>query len=116
MGQRLTVVEHKSARLVEVLVGVGRNYFFTKQSHETSSLEADSGTNRQRVGQVVLSRIDPAAGAGVGRRVGEMAGAVDRLRDLAHVDVRHEAYGAVFLDVQISLGQLETVLIPSAQG
>src|ERR1700730_5997842 len=103
----------KTAALVEVLVVVDRNDFGAEQRYETAGFKVHSRSERRRVGQVVLRRIDPLATDKRDVRVVRSSG--NRVRDLANVDVGHESNCSIALDVQVALRELESILIPGAE-
>ena len=113
MGQRLAQVKQQAAALVVVLVVVNRDNLGAEQRHETAGFEAHTRSERRRIGQVVLRRIDPLTTDACHVRIVGAAG--NRVRDLADVDVGHESNRAIALDVQVALGELESVLIPCAE-
>src|ERR1019366_167709 len=69
----------------------------------------DARSDRRRIGQVVLRRIEPLRTNVRGVRV--VRGGRNRVRDLAEVEVGHESNGSIAFDVQVALRELESVLV-----
>src|SRR5579875_2836804 len=110
MSKRLTPGEKQPARLVEVDVVVNRDDFFAQQGYKLAGLQIDAFSNRNRVGQIGLRRIE-FLGRGRSCGIGVVSGRPQHFRSLAEVQIGHETDSALnrAVDMQIELLQIETV-------